>query len=94
MKTVCIQIGNSDNKLTQEDWASFVEQTSEAIRLSSWECHFNGSSDTRSKWQNACWVVNIQDEYVFSLKQELRSIAHAFKQDSVAFMIGDVEFLS
>lgn len=93
MKTICVQIGNSDNKLTQEEWARFTEQVNEDIRCRTWETHFNGSSDSRSQYQNACWVFEIEDEYVFALKQELRSTGHYFHQTSIAFMEGETEFI-
>lgn len=93
MKTVTIQIGNSDNKLSQKEWSSFVACVYDLLRLSAWEIHFAGTSNPTAPWQNACWVFDIDEEDFFGLKQELRSIAHQYNQDSIAWTVGETEFI-
>lgn len=94
IKTITVQIGNSDNKLTQEEWVYYIEQVDREMHLHAWEIHFFGFSNPQSKYQNACWVMNVHEDVLFSLKQELRSIGHTFRQDSIAWTEGVTEFLS
>ena len=47
--TVTIQIGNSDNKLTQEEWADFVSAVSNAVSESEARVHFFAPSPGAEK---------------------------------------------
>ena len=40
MKTICIQIGNSDDKLSQTRWSEYVQDVNDAISLCQDERHF------------------------------------------------------
>ena len=54
MTTITVQIGNSDDKLTQWRWAQFYDETRDAI-LSAGQAlmFFSGASYPTAKWQNA-----------------------------------------
>jgi hypothetical protein len=93
MKTVIIQIGNTDDKLSQREWASFVDAVRDEIHLNAWEIHFSGFSSSDAPWQNACWVVSMDDDRLFGLKQELCYFAHQYNQESIAWTEGITEFL-
>lgn len=43
MKTVTIQIGNSDNRLTQVEWSEYVEKVNNLVRDCAYAVHFNGA---------------------------------------------------
>jgi hypothetical protein len=95
--TITIQIGNSDNRLTQQRWADFVAAVSD--RLESYvegrlaEIHFFGAPHTWAQWQNAAWVVQLDSECLTSFRTELAYIARKFDQDSIALTVGITEFV-
>lgn len=93
MKTVVIQIGNSDNKLTQSEWAHYAERMRSAIAANVFRCHFSGGSDWDAPWQNACWVCELEAGKCGVLTEAVRKCREQFKQDSVAVTIGDTTFV-
>ncbi len=93
MKSVTVQIGNTDDKLRQIEWAHFVDAV--GLAINGWAVvHFFGCSPGQAAWQNACWcaVVNNDDD-VPRLKSQLTAIRKNYQQDSVAFLVGDTEFI-
>jgi len=96
-KTVTIQIGNSDNKLSQAEWARFVHETNEEVRACCHDVHFFGSSDPFAPWQNAAWVVVcLEDEIGLNsewLKERVSKVGARYNQESVAVTVGDTEFV-
>lgn len=94
MKTVTIQIGNSDNKLTQEGWADFVRKVRVSLDfVHGVRVHFFGASTGYEPWQNAAWVVECPDYSLHLLRMRLVSIRKEFSQDSVAWTEGATEFV-
>lgn len=93
MKTVTIQIGNSDNKLTQERWSEFCKTVSVHAALAG-QVHFYGHSPGDARWQNACWVVVLKDDRaVRRLQLNLADIRQMFNQDSIAVTVGATLFI-
>jgi len=94
MKTVTIQIGNSDDKLTQKEWSQFVQWIDMEVRARA-EIHFFGLSPSDEEWQNACWVANVlyDDDYPI-LKAMIIRVKNRFHQSSVAWTEGKTEFIS
>lgn len=94
MKTVIVQIGNSDDKLPQKRWSEFVMGTDDLIQELADKVHFSGASGSAAPWQNACWVL-MCDEVVLrdSLVPLLRNLADVFHQESIAVTIGDTRFI-
>lgn len=94
-KTVVVQIGNSDNKLTQNEWAHFCVYTKAAIAENAYRIHFEGGSDFNAPWQNACWVCEMtQHNSIDKLKSELAMLCRQFRQDSIAIVCGETEFVT
>jgi hypothetical protein len=94
MPTVTIQIGNSDNKLTQKEWARFINEALKEISdIWSNKIHFSGGSSAESPWQNYCWVVECDASRINDLKESLSILGKQFNQDSVAFTTGETEFV-
>ena len=93
MKTVTICIGNSDNKLTQQEWSNFIERVYVVMCDRSVAVHFSGFSAGDSPWQNVCWVAEVAKEDIEPLRAELKNVRERFKQDSVAFTAGETEFI-
>ncbi len=91
MNTVTIQIGNTDDKLTQKEWSDFVLAVDTEIQSLAKEVHFFGGSVNYSPWQNVCWVITI--EKLHFLKDALQAIRMMYKQDSVAMTVGTTEFI-
>jgi hypothetical protein len=88
-----IQVGNSDDKLTQHEWSEYVAAVHSATTADGIETHFFGSSEGSKPWQNACWVVSIQETKVDAMLQTVAKIRKQYKQDSVAIVLGDVRMI-
>ncbi len=93
MKTITIQIGNSDDKLTQKEWARYVHNVCESVACAASQIHFAGASPGENEWQNYCLVFNVHPEREQSLREEVTSQREAHKQDSVAWTEGETEFI-
>ena len=92
-KTATIQIGNTDNKLTQQEWSQFVEEMNKDISML--EIHFSGFSLPDKPWQNACWVFCASEVIIDTLRKTiLPSLCKEFKHESIALTVGDTEFVS
>jgi len=89
MKTVTIQIGNSDDKLTQKEYSRYIEIVSEHIKKWEKTRHFFGFSSPDAEWQNTCWVIEIPDLSLKFLLKELKDSKWSFKQDSIAVSVSD-----
>jgi beta-galactosidase/beta-glucuronidase len=93
MKTITIQIGNSDDKLTQVRWSEYVQAVEAIIFKYSSEIHFSGASLPFEPWQNAAWVAEVYEDLVVRFKFDLSQCREKYAQESVAFTIGDTEFV-
>ena len=92
MRTITIQIGNSDDKLTQKEWSSFYWEIASAV-LAAGGVHFAGTSPSFEPWQNACWVVVVDDSKVAALREQVVTIRTKFRQESVAWTEGETAFV-
>lgn len=93
MKTVVIQIGNSDDKLRQVEWSRFVDSVRQLVEEYGDGVHFNGCSNGSSPWQNACFVVEASDDNLDFIMSELTRTRAAFRQDSAAVTVGETTFV-
>jgi hypothetical protein len=93
MKTICIQIGNSDNKLTQSEWKDFCNYIHEVVTVWGCQIHFSAPSVGWADWQNAAWIVACEDRYVEPLKTDIKKLTKKFRQDSIAWLEGVTEFV-
>lgn len=101
IKTICLQIGNSDDKLSQAKWSEFVKRVQELI--DTYKCQiwfFGGRSGcggafSYDPWQNACWVFSVgwDEESKANFMRELTRLRIAYYQDSVAVMEGVTQFV-
>lgn len=90
---ISVQAGNSDNKLTQQEWAEFVATIDMIVDEYQTVRHFFGGSITWAKWQNVCWVFEIDEKHLNLLKGDLRKERTAYRQDSVCVLSGEAEFV-
>lgn len=93
MVTIYISIGNSDNKLTQEEWADFIDEIDELLDV----YHLVGRwfSAPDSEYQNACWCVTIPPTggaHAF-IRGALRGLAERYRQDSIVLAKAETEFV-
>ena len=91
--TVYISIGNSDDKLTQNEWCAFVEDVRQALRNLALAQHAEWFSASDSPWQNACWCVEVREVMVRDLRNRLATIAKAYYQESIAWAVAEPEFI-
>ena len=97
--TIIIQIGNTDNKLTQQDWARYVSEVRDAVNTATFlsdsgEIHGSFYSHSDAAWQNACFVIDITEpSRREQLKDRLVDIGDNYMQDSTAWTEGTTEFL-
>ena len=93
MTTVVIQIGNSDDKLTQKRWSMFAVEIRDIIKSYGQPTHFCGSSEPFTQWQNACFVIACDSEDIPYLREALTVVRERHKQDSIAITVGETEFI-
>lgn len=94
MITAYVSIGNSDDKLTQQEWALFFSQTALLLQRHA-KVHGQWASEPASAWQNACWCVQVDTQTKAEfIKAELVGLADQFRQDSIAWAeVKSTEFL-
>jgi hypothetical protein len=85
MITVYVSVGNSDDKLSQEQWSGFVQQVRIALSQRARETHGEWYSLPDQPYQNACFCVVFADADVPLVKQELTKLREAWGQDSAAW---------
>lgn len=92
MTTVTIQIGNTDNKLTQYEWHIFVARVTLLVNEFG-QVHFFAASEGTCAWQNCAWVILLHKDSIDDFKTQLKEIRGDFKQDSVAWTEGETQFV-
>lgn len=93
-KTVSIQIGNTDDNLSQRQWHDFYSETNAAIVHWADAIHFSGASENHQPWQNAAWFVELKAGVERrGLRRELADIRKKYNQDSTAWTEGETEFV-
>jgi hypothetical protein len=95
MSSYFVGIGNTDDRLGQSKWASFIDEVNREIVEYATQVHFTGYSDPTRWWQNCGWMFDIEDAYkVDPLYDALRKLAKKYNQDSIAILQGETEFLA
>ncbi len=92
-ETVTIQIGNTDDKLTQSHWSAFVKKCDSLICRRARQVHFSGFSNPSEVWQNSAWVFEISGGESARLWDEMKQLAQEFNQDSIAWTEGKTLFV-
>ena len=90
---VSIQAGNSDNKLSQQEWHAFVMHLDGLIEGYESARHFFGGSVTWAKWQNVCWVVEVPVNHFDGLTRDITQIRALYDQDAVCVLAGEPMFV-
>lgn len=86
--TVYICIGNSDDKLTQEEWSDFIKDIRAFVIRQADHVWGEWFSAPDSRYQNACWGVEFssEDDAAFARSQATR-VRKQYGQDSVAWAV-------
>lgn len=95
MSTVYVSIGNSDDGLTQAEWAQFVVRTALLLRDYAVTVHGQWLSEPASAWQSACWCVEFDTMSAVRLARAgLVSLAYRYRQDYIAWAaVAETELL-
>lgn len=88
-----ISIGNSDDKLTQREWAAFWLRVDSLLRRWADAVHGAWLSQPSDRYQNACWCIEIEAPAAESVKATLRRVAAEFTQDSIVWAPAQTEFI-
>ena len=93
--TVAIQIGNSDDKLTQKQWAMFVAELRDHVERCDCKIHFWGASVNYEPWQNLCCICGVpsRDGLLERFTRGITNIRKRYDQDSAAVLIGETLFI-
>jgi hypothetical protein len=98
--TVYVTIGNSDDKLTQVEWARFYAHVDALVDLYSNHVFGRWVSLPTSRYQNACWGFAVADGRPGGqpprevLRQALSEVARDYRQENIAWCEGTPEFLA
>jgi hypothetical protein len=82
---VYVSIGNSDDKLSQHDWANYISEVRRVIGRVAVTTHGVWFSCPDVTWQNMCIGFEILDQRAPDLRDALRALATYYAQDSVAW---------
>lgn len=94
MTTVYITLGNSDDKLPQNEWAHFVAAVRGVLRDEASVMHGEWFSLPDSPWQNVCWCVEVPEQLLARTRYRIGKLAPEYRQDSIAWAEAPtVEFL-
>lgn len=88
--TAAILIGNTDNKLTQQEWSDFVGELRCFVNGVADCVHFAGHAPGESPYQNFCIVAefNAMQSVQAHVRDELSKLRDRFRQDSIAVLVG------
>lgn len=93
ISTVVVQLGNSDDKLSQSAWSSFINEVRKIISDFAEHTHFSGGSNWSAPWQNACWVIDLHVDSRTAFLEAMTACRKAYRQDSVAITFGETMFI-
>ncbi len=93
MKTVSLQIGNGDDKLSQAQWHDFVVKMKQLIERHCERLHFFGAPENWSGQQNVALIFDVEDAAVNELKAQASELRKQFRQESAAWTEGETVFI-
>lgn len=93
MKTCVIAIGNTDNKLTQQQWAAYCADMEDFVDRYGTHTFAKTYAVSNSQYQNAVYVFSAEDDTVPFIRSRLSTAALSYGQESIALMVGDTEMV-
>lgn len=94
MKTATILFGNSHNKLDQVRWSQFCHAVIKFVFAFNFEVHFIGYTNPNTIYQTCSITFCFEGDFENIIKGGLSEFAREFKQDSIALIIGETQFVS
>lgn len=92
--TVYVSIGNSDDGLSQKQWAQYWRSVYELVLSFATEVHGAWLSSASSEHQNACWCFELEEDAAPIVRERLAMFAGRFAQDSIAWAVADkIDFI-
>lgn len=82
---VYLSIGNSDDKLPQQDWASYQARFLNEVRQIGVRVHGVWYSSPAGSYQNMCICAEVRDDVAAGLRAALTQARKEFGQDAVAW---------
>ena len=84
-----IAIGNSDDRLLQAEWASFISDCRVAVSKYG-TAVFDGGTGASDIRQSYCWIlINVSRQSITELHEKLSHLAKQYRQDSIALVTGE-----
>jgi len=94
VKTVFVQVGNSDDKLSQRLWEQLQYAVMGAVRNFAAQIYGEWFSLPTSGYQNACFGFTILPTNEKALRNVLQRLTTNFRQESIAWNeTGTTEFI-
>lgn len=94
MTQIYVSIGNSDNKLDQQEWALFCDDLVSILADYSERTYGQWYSLPNARWQNMVASIEIPDRLLDELRRVLGQLAAEYRQDSIALQPGTAEFIT
>lgn len=91
--TIHLGVGNSDNKLTQREWADFLSSLNDLVFLYTSNILGWWYSGPAEPWQNACVAFTLNPLRRTDFRAELVTLRKQYQQDSVAWAESETEFI-
>lgn len=79
-----VSIGNSDDKLTQEEWAEYWSDVNDVVVEYAGQVYGVWTSEANARYQNACWAFLVEDDDLNDLGNDLSEIRRRYRQDHIA----------
>lgn len=94
-ETVYVSIGNTDGRLSLEEWAQFFRETNDLMTGVKFINQVYGvwHSLPGQPYMNACWAVRVSAVNINPLREALRQLAKKFRQESIAFSYAHEDFV-
>ncbi len=93
MRTVSVQIGNGDDKLSQSQWHRFVVEMKQLIEAHCRQLHFFGAPENWCPQQNVAFIFDIDDGRIEQLQIRIADLRQHFLQQSAAWTEGVTRFI-
>ncbi|MEU0532011.1 hypothetical protein [Amycolatopsis tolypomycina] len=85
--TVYISIGNTDHKLSQEDWSDYSTEVIDAVHEHAEQVLGEYYSASNAPHQNACIAARIPDSVAGDLRTALAEIRTDYGKSSIAWAV-------
>jgi hypothetical protein len=96
VSTLTIAIGNSDDGLSQKEWAAFWRATHDTVLAHAARVYGTFLSASHAPYQNACWLIETASDPPLSprFREALASLARDFRQESIAVAVGSTTLVT